>query len=171
MIAAVDNNNLSLRPALESDWPLIQSWLAMPEVSRWWGSSSAAFAEIKIVFETRSAIARIIEHDGEPVGYAHAIDASHWGDELPAGLPPGTWDIDLFIASTQHRGRGIGEQVVKRLAEEVFSTTLAVALSVFVSVRNERAIRGYENAGFHWVKVWNDPIHGASWLLLRERKA
>lgn len=141
----------------------------MPEVERWWGSQSAAQAEIRLVFETRSALARIIEVGGQPIGYAHAIDATFWGESLPDGLPPGAWDVDVFVAAPEHRGRGIGGAALDLLAAEVFSTTLAVALSVFVSVRNEHAIRAYESAGFSWVQVWPDPIFGASWLMLRHR--
>lgn len=160
---------VALRQARDVDWPLILSWLKMPEVERWWGSQSAAQAEIRQVFETSSALARIIEVDGRPIGYAHAIDATFWGDDLPEGLPPGAWDVDVFIAAPEHRGRGFGAAALDLLAEEVFSTTLAVALCVFVSVRNEHAVRAYESAGFKWVQVWDDPVFGASWLMLRQR--
>ena len=160
---------VTLRPANNADWPLILSWLKMPEVERWWGSQSAAQAEIRLVFETSSALARIIEVGGEPIGYTHAIDATFWGEHLPEGLPPGAWDVEVFVAAPEHRGRGIGAAALDLLAKEVFSTTLAVALSVFVSVRNEHAVRAYESAGFAWVQVWDDPIFGASWLMLRQR--
>ena len=52
---------------------------------------------------TEHAICRIIEADGEPVGYAHAVDATLWGDTLPDELEPGTWDLDLFVAAEEHR--------------------------------------------------------------------
>ncbi|CFX11579.1 Aminoglycoside 6-adenylyltransferase [Candidatus Filomicrobium marinum] len=158
-----------LRPATQADWPLIQSWLKMPQVAEWWGSQSAAQAEIRLVFETPSALARIIEIDGQPIGYTHAIDATFWGETLPDGLPPGAWDVEVFVAAPEHRGRGIGGTALDLLADEVFSTTLSVALCVFVSVRNEHAVRAYESAGFAWVQVWNDPIFGASWLMVRHR--
>lgn len=160
---------VTLRPANESDWPLILSWLKMPEVQDWWGSQSAAQAEIRLVFETTSALARIIEAGGHPIGYTHAIDATFWGENLPDGLPPGAWDVEVFVAAPEHRGRGIGAAALDLLSAEVFSTTLAVALCVFVSVRNEHAIRAYERAGFEWVQVWDDPVFGASWLMLRHR--
>jgi aminoglycoside 6'-N-acetyltransferase len=160
---------VTLRPASEADWPLILSWLKMPAVQRWWGSQSAAQAEIRLVFETSSALARIIEIGGQPIGYAHAIDATFWGENLPDGLPPGAWDVEVFVAAPEHRGRGIGAAALDLLSAEVFSTTLAVALCVFVSVRNEHAVRAYERAGFEWVQVWDDPIVGASWLMLRRR--
>ena len=57
------------------------------------------------------------------------------------------------------------------LRDEVFATTLALGLSVVVSVRNEAAVRTYEKAGFRWVRVLADPLFGKSWLMLCERNA
>ncbi len=66
------------------------------------------------------ALCRIIEAGGAPVGYAHAVDATMWGEELPQDLEPGTWDLDLFIASEEHRGKGVGQAALALLKDEVF---------------------------------------------------
>ena len=160
---------VALRPIQAEDWLLIRRWITRPDIRRWWGSASAAEAEMRIVAETESAIARIVEVDGGPAGYVHAIDAAHWGSDLPEGMPPGTWDVDIFIAEPEHRGKGVGETALSMLADEVFVTTFAAALSVFVAIANEPAIRAYERAGFAWTRVWEDPIVGPSWMLLRYR--
>lgn len=161
----------NLRPVVSSDWPRIEGWLARPDIQRWWGSREAALAEIRLVTQTPSAICRVIMAGGEPVGYAHAIDAAYWGAALPGGMPAGTWDADIFIAAPEHRGRGAGHKALRDLASEVFSTTLAPAMSVFVPVENEAAVRAYEKAGFRWACVWEDPISGPEWMLLLERPA
>ena len=70
------------------------------------------------------ALCRIIEAGGAAVGYAHAVDATMWGDELPQDLEPGTWDLDLFIASEEHRGKGVGQAALALLKDEVFSHDL-----------------------------------------------
>ena len=160
---------LVLRPATSADWGLIRSWIARPEIQRWWGSPNAAQAEIRIALDSEAAISSLVMLDAEPIGYAHAIDASHWGPALPDGMPAGTWDLDVFIAPPEHRGKGFGQRAAKLLADEVFATTLAPAVSGFVSIRNEAAVRAYERAGFHWVRVLDDPIFGLSWMMLRER--
>ncbi len=162
-------SDVALRPVEADDWALIRAWIARPDVRKWWGNAIAAEAEMRLVAETGPAIARIVLVEGTPVGYVHAIDAGHWGSALPDGMPPGTWDVDIFIAEL--RGRGVGEAALNLLADEVFSTTLAVALSVFVSLANEPAIRAYERAGFQWAEVWEDPIFGPSWMMLRHRPA
>ena len=158
-----------MRPAQRQDWALIRSWLTDPGIQDWWGPLSSTEAEVNIALSSAHAICRIIEFDGEAVGYCHAIDATLWGDQLPEELEPGTWDLDIFVASERHRGRGIGQSALAALKDEVFSTTLAVAVCVFPSIRNERAVRAYEKAGFRWRRIWNDPHAGPSWFMVAER--
>ena len=57
------------------------------------------------------------------------------------------------------------------LVEEVFATRLAIACCAVVSIRNEAAARAYEKAGFRWLRIWQDPIDGPCWVMLKERPA
>lgn len=166
----VDRSSVRLRPATSADWPLIREWLRRSDIQEWWGPASATEAEVNIALNSAQAICRIIEADQQAVGYAHAVDATLWGDNLPDELEPGTWDLDLFVASEAHRGRGVGQVALAALAEEVFATTLAIAVCVFPSVRNERAVRAYEKAGFRWKRIWDDPLVGPSWFMVAERQ-
>jgi RimJ/RimL family protein N-acetyltransferase len=161
---------VTLRPAASRDWPLLRGWLTRPDIEAWWGPHSATEPGIRIAMQG-GGLCRIVEIDGAPVGYAQAVDAMLWGTALPDGLPAGTWDIDVFIAAEQHRGQGAGSAALTALVDEVFATTLAVAVSIFVAVRNERAVRAYEKAGFRWVAIANDPAQGPEWVMLRERPA
>ncbi|HWK32341.1 MAG TPA: GNAT family N-acetyltransferase [Hyphomicrobium sp.] len=162
-------SKVRLRPASRADWDLIRGWLQRADIEAWWGPRTATEAEVNIALGSRHALCRIIEAESVPVGYAHAVDATAWGDELPQDLPAGTWDLDLFIASEEHRGKGVGQAALTELKQEVFSTTLATAVCVFPSIRNERAVRAYEKAGFRWQRIWNDPQMGPSWFMLAER--
>ena len=164
-----ESETVRLRPARRADWDLIRGWLARPDIEAWWGPRNATEAEVNIALNSGHALCRIIEAGGVAVGYAHAVDATMWGDELPQDLAPGTWDLDLFIASEEHRGRGVGQTALSQLKDEVFGTTLATAVCVFPSIRNERAVRAYEQAGFRWQRIWNDPHMGPSWFMLAER--
>ncbi len=164
-----ESETVRLRPARRADWDLIRGWLARPDIEAWWGPRTATEAEVNIALNSGHALCRIIEAGGMAVGYAHAVDATMWGDELPQDLAPGTWDLDLFIASEEHRGRGVGQTALSQLKDEVFGTTLATAVCVFPSIRNERAVRAYERAGFRWQRIWNDPHMGPSWFMLAER--
>lgn len=160
-----------LRPASEADWPLISRWLARPDIEDWWGPAASTEAEIRLALEQTAAISRIIEVDGVAVGYAHAVDAAIWGEALPDDLAPGTWDLDIFIASETHRGQGVGQTALRLLRDEVFETTLAIAVAVFPSIANERAVRAYERAGFHAKRVLRNGAYGLSWFMVAERSA
>jgi aminoglycoside 6'-N-acetyltransferase len=160
---------VSLRPALAEDRFRIRRWLADPEIEAWWGNAASAEAEINLGMSSEAAICRIVECEGSSVGYAHALEIGLWAEERPVELAPGTWHIGYFLSPGQHRGPDLGSAVLSLLAEEVFATTLAVACSGVVSVRNEAAARAYERAGFHWRRIWNDRLLGPSWLMLRER--
>ncbi len=161
--------SVTLRPAARSDWDLIRGWLARSDIQDWWGPLAATESEVNMALSSQHALCRIIEADGQAVGYAHAVDATLWGEALPEDLQPGTWDLDLFIASEEHRGRGVGQAALALLKEEVFASTLALAVCVFPSIRNERAVRAYEKAGFRWKRIWNDPHAGPSWFMVAER--
>lgn len=162
-------NSIGLRPATTADRFMLRRWLTDPAIATHWGNSASGEAEITLAMESPSALCRIVEWDGKPVGYAHAVDAGLWGETLPPEVPPGCWDIDLFVGSSDHRGRGVERHVLDMMAAEVFATTLAVACCTFVSVKNETAVRAYERAGFRWIKVWPDPILGPCWVLIKDR--
>jgi aminoglycoside 6'-N-acetyltransferase len=160
---------IRLRPATRADFDTIRRWLARPDIQEWWGPVSATEAEVNMALASEHAICRIIEAGGVAVGYAHAVDATLWGDNLPDELAPGTWDLDLFVAAEDERGKGVGQAALKMLRDEVFATTLAVAVCIFPSVKNERAVRAYEKAGFRWQSIWHDPQTGPAWFMVAKR--
>lgn len=161
--------DIALRPVSRSHLAQIRRWLRQPEVEAWWGPASGTVAAVQIAMESPSALCRIIEVKGVAVGYCHAIDAQIWGDRLPDDLQPGTWELDVVIASTGHRGHGVGLKALELLKSEVFSTTLAPAVCVFASIRNEAAVRAYERAGFRWQSVWTGTASGPSWFMVAQR--
>jgi aminoglycoside 6'-N-acetyltransferase len=164
-----ESSAVTLRPATPEDRFRIRRWLADPAVQAWWGNAASAEAEVTLAMDSATALCRIIEVDGSPIGYAQAVEIGVWGSERPEDVPAGTWDVDLFIASEAHRGQGLAEIALAQLTEEAFATTMAVACCAVVAVRNEAAVRAYERAGFRWVRIWIDPLFGPSWLMLKER--
>jgi RimJ/RimL family protein N-acetyltransferase len=159
---------ITMRVAEEGDRFLIRRWLAQDDVQAWWGSRASAEAEIAVALSSMSSLCRMILKDGTPIGYAHAVDASTWG-AAAAEIPSGAYDIDLFVADAASRGQGAGRAALDLLTAEVFATTFAVACSVVVSIRNEKAVRAFEHAGFSWVSVFQDPLSGPSWVMLKPR--
>ncbi len=166
-----DAPDVQLRPMHDDDWPQLRSWLARPDIEQWWGPRASSEAAVLLAMGATQAICCMIEVERHAVGYGQAVDATLWGEALPDGLIPGTWDIDLFIASRPHRNRGIGSRALAMLRDQVFASTLAPAVCIFASISNERAVRAYEKAGFRWRSVVQNRAQGPEWFMLAERPA
>lgn len=156
-----------LDPLGPGDHMRLRAWLALPSVLAWWGTRDRAEAEIALALDSPSALCRIIRLDGEPIGYAHALDAAllDGGGRSGGPLESGTSECVIFIASEAHRGRGLGEMALRTLVSEVFATTLAVACTLRVPVGKEPAVRAVEAAGFRWVRIEADAGLGRVWLM------
>ena len=159
---------IQLRPARPEDRFLIRRWLQEPEALAWRGDAASAEAEITLALDSAAALPRIIERGGEPIGYAHAVEIGQWSEPPPAGVPAGTWETDYFLSAIAGDPK-LGEAVLAALCDEVFATTLALACSATVSIRNEAAARCFERAGFQWVRLVQEPLLGPCWLMLKER--
>ena len=164
------NGALCLRPATAQDRARIRRWLAEPQARAWWGDAASAEAEINLAMGSQAALCRIVEEGAAPIGYGQAVESGLWCGPLPPDLPAGTWEIDLFIVSHQRHGRSLAAALAL-LVEEVFATTLAIACCGLVPISNEAAARAYERAQFRWREIWNDPLLGPTWVMLRERQS
>src|SRR5262252_1785554 len=145
-----------LRPAVPEDRFRIRRWLADPGIAASWGNAASAEAEISLALASETALCRIVVGDRTPIGYAHALEIGLWTEERPPDLASGTWHIGYFLGLRRHCPVHTGAAVLALLSAEVFSTTLAVACSSVVSVKNETAARAHERAGFRWRRIWND---------------
>ncbi len=157
---------IELRPAHMADYPQIEAWLRQPEVQRWWGSFSVAQAAVISALQEPMGLCSIILVNGVPAGYIQAQDGSQ-ADGSPDLA--GVYRLDAFIGEPRFRSQGIGRHALELAAEEVFHSTLAVAVVALVALRNEAAVRLYERAGLRWVRVIEDTLLGPCWLMRRER--
>ena len=163
------STGLKLAPLEHGDSERVRRWLLDPNDQQWWGNAASAEAEIGLARASEAAICRLIHLGGVPIGYAQAVEYGHATTTPKNPIPAGSWECRLFIGSAPHRGKAHGQQALDQLVREVFSSTLAIACVIPVSIRNERAARAYESIGFRWIAITDDPIHGASWVMLRER--
>lgn len=158
-----------LRPVAEEDRFLIRRWLSEPEVQKWWGSAAAAEAAITLALESSHALPRVVERDGGPIGYAHAVETAILGEKPSPHMPAGSWLLDFFTGVAEHRGQDVEAAALVLLTAEVFATTLAVACCGIASIRNEAGVRAYERAGFRWLRIWPDRVLGPCWLMEKAR--
>ncbi len=162
--------SVALRPFTGADRFVVARWLRAPHVIAWFGTQGAAEAELGLAQSSPSSLIRMVVVDGAAIGYAQAFDIGLSGLTHVA-IPAGSYDADVFIGSTAHRGQGYGADALRLIADEVFATTFAAAVTVTVPVRNESAVRRIERAGFTWHAITEDPLLGPMWILRRDRGA
>ena len=159
---------LRLRPAALADRFLIRRWVSDNGMRGKHVNAASAEAEFTLAMSSAAALPRIIMRDDAAIGYAHAVETGQWSAEPVEGVPAGAWEV-TYIMEDPPRDAGVGGAVLAMLTAEVFTTTLAVACSAKISITDEIAARAYENSGFRWLRVLQDPLSGPCWLMLKER--
>jgi RimJ/RimL family protein N-acetyltransferase len=148
---------LSYRPATGDDVALLVAWHADPDVSRYWDDETFTDSEMRDRLAREDVDMWILEEDGQPVGLLQ----SWWEADLPR-----RGGIDGFLVPAA-RGRGIMPSVARRLASDLLAEGWA-EVTVDPYEWNERAIRGWEKAGFVEVSRREpDEEHSAEWVLMR----
>lgn len=155
---AIAGDCTALRPVTRDDLPLLAAWFADPEFVRWWGGEPKSRDEV-----ARDYLGR---HDGDeivqsfiilrrdvPIGYIQA-----WNDEPLIG------GIDIVLIPDVH-GRGYGPDAVRALARYLHDELSWRRITIDPSVRNLRAIRAFEKAGFIAQSEMLDPRDGPLLLM------
>ena len=142
---------VTLRPAVAADAEDLAAILAEPAVARWWGSWDVARVRRDLLeYEGDAGLA--IEAGGELAGYLQVSE-----EEEPDYRHA---EIDLFL-DPRVRGRGLGPDTVRALADHLVAKRGHHRIVIGASVDNRAAVRAYEKAGFRPVGVtersWRDP--------------
>ncbi len=149
-----------VRPAGPADVDLLVGWHADPEVARYWDGETFTRAELEERLARRDVQPFVVEAEGEPVGYVEA-----WWDET--GRAGG---IDMFLVPSA-RGRGLGPDAARALAEHLLDERGWTRVTVDPYVWNESAVRAWRRAGFEPVEEREtDDEHTARWLLMEFRR-
>jgi len=140
--------------------PLLVAWHADPEISRYWDGETFTEHEMRERLQLPSVDTWIVEADDEPVGLLQ----SWWEDDEPR-----RGGIDGFLVPAA-RGRGVMPAVARLLTEDLLAQGWT-EVTVDPYEWNERAIRGWEKAGFVEVSRGHPPDddHNAPWVLMRFR--
>jgi aminoglycoside 6'-N-acetyltransferase len=143
--------NVVLRPLRVNDVERVAEIQAEPGVARWWGPPDRA--ELRRQAEGREEEkAFAIEREGELVGLIQYYEENE-PDFRHAG-------IDVFLAE-RARGRGLGTDAVRTLAQYLIDERGYHRLTVDPAADNAAAIRAYEKVGFRAVGImreyWRSP--------------
>jgi len=149
---------LSYRAATADDVTLLVEWHADPDVSRYWDDETFTEDEMRARLAREAVDVWIVEDGGEPVGMLQ----SWWEADSPK-----RGGIDGFLVPSA-RGRGVMPEVARQLAADLLARGWA-EVTVDPYEWNERAIRGWEKAGFVEISRGHAPDedHSAEWVLMR----
>jgi aminoglycoside 6'-N-acetyltransferase len=162
---------VELRPMRLEDVNLLRAWDDDADVAAALGGSGAEWYDWSIEL-SRTVPWRdllIAEEDGRPIGFIQLIDAreeeSHyWGD-----VAPGTWSLDIWIGSSDDRGRGLGAQIMHAALLRIFDVHGADVVVIDPRVDNRRAIGFYERLGFERVGIRE--LDGDQCLVMRLQRS
>jgi aminoglycoside 6'-N-acetyltransferase len=146
-----------VRPATDDDVDLLVAWPADPEIARYWDDETFTREQMLERLHREPVDAWIIEADGAPVGYLQ----SWWEEEGPR-----RGGLDGFLVP-EARGRGLMPDAARALAQRLLDDGWRY-VTVDPYAWNERALRGWANAGFAEVSRHGpDDDHRAEWVLMR----
>lgn len=148
-----------LRPVDEGDVDLLVDWHADEDIARYWDWKSFTRASMLDRLARPKVTPYVVEEAGVPVGYLQVHDLDDDGD---GGL-------DMFLVPAA-RGRGLGPDAARAMATHLVDERGWSRVTVDPYVWNERALRGWRNAGFEQVSEHPaDAEHLQPWVLMEFR--
>lgn len=138
-------HGVSLRPVADADLADLLRWRQDPEVVQFWDVAPETLEEAREEFldADSSPLWRfVIEWRGRGVGN---IEYSHLYPDTDYLWSAG---IDIFIGEPEARNHGVGTEAVRTLLQYLFEVKRLHRVTIDPEVRNARAIRSYEKAGF-----------------------
>lgn len=142
----VGPTGMVLRPIRPSDIPAVFRWRHDPAVIEWWGgapASEATLAEEHLEPDVQPCWRFVIVEDGRDVGL---IQYHHPYPETDSDWTAG---IDIYIGEPDARDRGLGTEAVRTILDYLFEVKRVHRVTIDPDVRNARAIRAHQKAGFH----------------------
>ena len=141
----VGPTGMVLRPIRASDIPTLFRWRHDPEVIQWWDeppASEAELAEEELEPDVNPCWRFIIAVDGRDIGYIQ-----YWH---PYADTEYDWSagVDIHIGAPEDRDRGLGTTAVRTMLDYLFEVKRVHRVTIDPDVRNARAIRAYQKAGF-----------------------
>lgn len=181
----VEEKDMAIRKMEDTpeEYERMLKWLTNPSVREWYDSKEGLTLEA-IREKYRSRILgesyvqpAIIEWENTPVGYLQFYETQkekEYNIKEPILEESNVWAMDIFIGESDALGKGIGSSALRLMLRYLFEQKAALKVIIDPDVRNERAIRAYEKAGFkklkilkHWEKhgdEWTD-----AWLMVYEK--
>jgi aminoglycoside 6'-N-acetyltransferase len=137
----------------------LRDWLCQPHVVGWWGDP---FLALESSLQCSPESCAVIVADGTPVGYLSwkVLPQDELENAGLVDLPAGLVDIDILIGEPELIGCGIGPKTLCILLSRLRLDPVVSVAGVGTSVRNKRAVRAFEKAGFRLFREFQDTQFG-----------
>jgi aminoglycoside 6'-N-acetyltransferase len=152
------------RPMSSADLPLIKTWLATPEVVRWWGRPDEQYALVSGDLDHPDMDQFIVALDDRPFGYIQCYPLSTWNQGF-GEQPARTRGIDQFIGEPVMIGCGHGSGFIRQFTEALLTSGIPRVVTD-PDPDNGRAISAYAKAGFQSDRLVDTP-DGPALLMVR----
>ena len=142
-----------LTPATIDDLPLINRWLVLPEIRRWWGSPISNQVEMRLGIRVADEIGRVFlicEANSGPVGLVSLIHTKAMAGSpigWPEFLPANAWEIGILIADRKVRKRGLGTRALLEAQNLVF-TPFDDPVFAWIEKDNEASLACFAKLGY-----------------------
>jgi aminoglycoside 6'-N-acetyltransferase len=170
----IEAARIGFRPVTADDYPLLESWLNAPHWREWWGEPETELGYISDMVEGRDTTRPFLFLlDNEPAGYIQVwtiadhlkepwLSMAPWMSQVPAE----SVGVDIGIGEAAKLSRGLGSTVVRLFAERLSAEGHETIL-IDPEVRNLRAIRAYEKAGFRKLIVSRESSGDSDTLIMK----
>lgn len=149
----------TFRPLTRADFSLLGSWLADPEVRRWWQHDPSPEAVERDFGPTVDRLEPgedlVAELDGRPVGlvqrarvHSYPVDRAMF-EGVAGPVHPAAVQLDYLVGAASDRGVGLGPRMLEAIVQEIFADPTVPCVLVAVVAVNRRSWRALERAGFH----------------------
>jgi aminoglycoside 6'-N-acetyltransferase len=153
------------RPMSACDLPLVQRWLATPEVVRWWGQPVEQYALVSGDLDHPDMDQFIVAVGEQPFGYIQCYALSTWNQGF-GPQPSATRGIDQFIGKPDMIGRGHGSGFIRQFVDALLASGIPRVVTD-PDPQNGRAVRAYVKAGFRSESLVDTP-DGPALLMVRD---
>ena len=145
MLYARVGTMIRFRPFDEGDFAVMLDWLQRAHVKQWWDDGD----------DTLDKVSEHYSHDGDAVFryivYGH--DESRVGFIQYYIESEDTVGVDLFIGEPDSLGRGLGAEIMTAFVALIDQEYGPRNIVIDPDPNNQRAIRCYEKAGFHFDRI------------------
>ena len=170
MNQSVPSLNLTFKPLVSDELPLLHKWLNTPHVSKWWfldlGIRNPTLEEVQSVWNRRLNNTEAVEYyivllDLTPIAFIQWSILSEESKSMAlVKKSDNVAGIDVFIGEEDCLYKGIGPVLINKFLEEiVFRNPDIQSCIIDPEPENTSAIRAYEKIGFkHTHTVYNEKI-------------